>query len=60
VTEPLKLKFDDPEQRRAYMRPAISGKAYTAISRRVAEWAARDYTTDAQRQELAELILRWR
>ena len=47
-----------PEQRRAYALPAMSGKAYKAITRRVADWTAREYVTEKQRHELAELVLR--
>jgi hypothetical protein len=43
---------------RAAMRPVNSARAYHALWRRVDEWLTRDYVTDQQREELAELILR--
>ncbi len=47
-----------PDEMRAAMRPVNGARAYHALRRRVDEWLTRDYVTDQQREELAELILR--
>ncbi len=52
-------RFGTPEDWRAHLAPAISARSYKAITRRVAEWAARDYVTDEQRRQVANLILRY-
>jgi len=53
-----KLPTLTTDEWRTAVKPMNSARAYNALVRRVDDWLTRDYVTDAQRQALADRILR--